>query len=266
VDNLDNPVVCQTQFGGFADVAQLENRLNPTHPSYGTRLLGSYPWTVAQTFRQWVDFCSVLDAQNGDYVVQITTNRPESLSPVTEIPVFAQSGGNRFAIRVGRTTGTGFNRAASSSGLSIFAAGRLGIYTNAAGAQTQFYLARVPSSAKGKELTLRFFDTGDAPQAGSLTILGPNGQPMTGCVYQGPAVLTPALVNTQCTADGLSNARGFNGQWMTMRVRLPANYSCNDADPASCWFRVRFAYPGVVPTDTTSWSASLGGDPVRLVE
>jgi hypothetical protein len=268
-NSLDNPVVCQQQFGSFNDPGGLQARLDPTNAAYTTRLLAGRPWTVANTFRKWVDYCSVANPVSGDYVVQIVTNRPASADPASVSPAsftYDQSGGNRFSIRVGRGNGVGFNRSASADGISIFAAGRLGIYTNATAAQTQFYLARVPSSARGKELTLRFYDTGDSPTEGELTIIGPSGTPMTGCVYQGPAVNNPDRLASECTADGLLSSEGFNGAWMTMRVRLPNNYSCNDGDAASCWFRVRFAYPSQVPNDTTSWSASLGGDPVRLIE
>jgi len=38
-------------------------------------------------------------------------------------------------------------------------------------------------------------------------------------------------------------------------------------DPTACWFKLQYAYGTKnQPSDTTSWTASLEGDPVRLVE
>jgi hypothetical protein len=288
-NNTDNPVVCQTQFGAFQSPpppnppttnprtqnepwrennpsawntanSAIFRRLDPANARYNDRLLGSYTWTLAQTFRRWVSPCpAIANAEQGRYVVQILTNRRESINPLGEAPTSSDvRGGNRFSIRVARD-GT------NASGLSVFAAGRLGIYTNAGGANTSFYLARVPSSNAGKELVLRFYDTGDSTRAGSLQILGPNGT-ITGCSYEGPSAAETAAIAGSCTATGLLASNGFNGRWMTLRYRLPSNYSCADNVASSCWFRVLFSYPDGVPSDTTSWSASLGGDPVRLIE
>ena len=59
----------------------------------------------------------------------------------------------------------------------------------------------------------------------------------------------------------------YNGQWVTFEVPIPADYDCDDTDPLGCWTRLRFAYPvGTNVTDTTTWSAFMVGDPVRLIE
>jgi hypothetical protein len=37
--------------------------------------------------------------------------------------------------------------------------------------------------------------------------------------------------------------------------------------PTGCWVRLQYAYgSGNQPSDTTSWTAGIEGDPVRLVE
>jgi hypothetical protein len=49
-------------------------------------------------------------------------------------------------------------------------------------------------------------------------------------------------------------------------VPVPAAFTCEDLDPQKCWVRLRYTYgAGNQPSDTTSWQASLEGDPVRLV-
>jgi hypothetical protein len=49
-----------------------------------------------------------------------------------------------------------------------------------------------------------------------------------------------------------------------MGIPIPYDYSCNYADPLGCWLRVNFAFPAAVQ-DTTTWTAQLAGDPVRLI-
>ncbi|MGE0819923.1 MAG: hypothetical protein AB7O74_14805 [Candidatus Nanopelagicales bacterium] len=63
---------------------------------------------------------------------------------------------------------------------------------------------------------------------------------------------------------------GYQGKVKQIDVRIPSDYACADTNPAGCWFIVSYAYgttgsPGGV-SDTTTWTASLEGDPVRLVK
>ena len=54
---------------------------------------------------------------------------------------------------------------------------------------------------------------------------------------------------------------------MTYRVPIPANYTCNYQDPTGCWTRVNFSFPTLTSVqDTTTWTAQIQGDPVRLIE
>ena len=48
---------------------------------------------------------------------------------------------------------------------------------------------------------------------------------------------------------------------MTIRIDVPADYTC----AADCWWNVYYNYPGKT-TDTTTWSAHIEGNPVRLGE
>ena len=52
-----------------------------------------------------------------------------------------------------------------------------------------------------------------------------------------------------------------------LQVPIPDDYTCNDTDPLGCWTRLRFTYPaGTTVSDTTTWSAFMLGDPVRLIQ
>ena len=47
---------------------------------------------------------------------------------------------------------------------------------------------------------------------------------------------------------------------------VPSTYTCNDLDPTACSFQLGYNYGlGNQPSNATSWTAGLEGDPVRLV-
>jgi len=49
-------------------------------------------------------------------------------------------------------------------------------------------------------------------------------------------------------------------------VPIPDDYDCNYASSSGCWVKVQLSFTGgATPTDTTTWTASIDGDPVRLV-
>ena len=57
----------------------------------------------------------------------------------------------------------------------------------------------------------------------------------------------------------------YNGQIEQIVMPIPNDYNCNPATLGGCWFSIEFDLPGTL-TDTTTWTANIGGDPVRLVE
>jgi hypothetical protein len=255
-DPTDNPVVCQTEFPGFkGDVA---GALKATSRQAGA------PALFVQYFRQWYTLCTVNNPQVGTYFLQIETN--------TKIDGSAApfgGGANRYALRaaMGGSTQTG--------NVQIYGNGRIGIYANSPAANTTFYLARVLPGAKGRTLVMNFFDVGDAAQAGAITVLPPTdanvGGAFAGCTYTpppgnstGPPWGTQTSTLSGCRIDNVSSA-SFNGQWVQFRIPIPDTYSCNYNDPFGCWIRVNFAFPAAVQ-DTTTWSAQLTGDPVRLIQ
>ena len=70
-----------------------------------------------------------------------------------------------------------------------------------------------------------------------------------------------------CSLSNVSSGAGYNGKLVQVTVPIPAGYSCTISDPQGCWIRLRFTYPaGTTVNDTTTWSAKLEGDPVRLIE
>jgi len=218
--------------------------------------------TVTEYFRKWVSVCTITSAQRGDYVLRMWTNEG--------------SGHNRGSIRV-RKDGT-----LSSPDVSLAARGRMSIYANASGADTVFYLARVLPGAAGRSLAVRFFDTGDATLPGTVTILPPvdataEGRgalaSFSGCTYTPPPGSShgPPWGAAVATAGGCSVSDvaydPWNGQWVEWFVPIPSGYDCAYGSATGCWVRIRFQYQsGATVSDTTTWTASIDGNPVRLVE
>jgi Flp pilus assembly protein TadG len=224
-------------------------------------LVGPNPYAdLQEEFRRWVDVCKVTVSTPGTYWIQVRTNVAIGNPTGPGNPNLAGGGHNRYAIRAAMVDGAG--QPVSTAGIKIEAAQAMGIYANAPAGTTQFYLARVPSGSGGHTLVLSFFDISDASQPGSLSIVAPPDAHTTfrSCVGSGPQTATLPT----CTVSANSS---FNGRWETVRVPIPDGYACDDLDPAGCWVRINYAYGnGAKVQDTTTWTASLEGDPVRLVQ
>jgi len=228
-----------------------------TYPGYSGTLFNvlnkgdaKYNGVIVDGFRRWTTLCTIANPGVGDYLIQVKSN----LGGATD----NANAGNRFAIRA---FGSGSN---DKESLSIFGREKMGIYSNKPGATTEFHLARVPTVARGQILKVRLFDVGDSSTSGTIKIIYPPdavGGPFTGCVGSGPK--TGSLTDCSFTVSTAS----FNGKWQSVSVPIPANYSCTDADNTKCWVRLQYVYgSGSAPTDVTAWTASIEGDPVRLVE
>jgi hypothetical protein len=273
-DPTNNPAVCQSEFPGVYPETS-NNQPNGTISSSNLATLlessANYPGTSPampfnQFFRQWVTICSIPNPTAGTYYLQVetATNIDGTAAP-------NGGGANRYALKVG--VGSNYS---SSNGIRLYAWQTMGIYANATGADTRFYLTRVPSSEAGHILVVEFFDVGDASQNGTISVLPPPDSNVAGgkfssCTYTappgnstGPPWGTLTATSSGC-AIAVSNA-GFNAQWVTAEVPIPANYTCTDGSPTGCWTRLEYSYgTGTTVNDTTTWQAYILGDPVRLV-
>jgi Flp pilus assembly protein TadG len=247
---------CRTDFPGYAitDLAAAYAAEPATGPIH--------TW-----FRKWVNICTINGAKKGSYMVQVRTNMKADGTPAPE-----GGGHNRFAMRAG------INDSYSSNQVSIYGQGAMAIYANAPGASTSFYLARVLPGSAGRHLTLTFFDTGDAGSPGTLQVLPPAdsnvGATFSGCQYTpppgnsiGPPYGTMTDTNADCSVSGVSTAAGWNGQIIQWDVPIPVNYTCSFNVQTGCWLSLKFTFPsGTSVNDTTTWAATLDGNPVRIVE
>ncbi len=246
-------------YDGDGDVDTLWNR-------YQAEIAPSSTLTplVSQYFRNWVPLCTVTNAAVGEYVIQMQTNRHLDGSSNGE-----GAGHNRFSLRVAQ------DGSLSSPDVRMYAVGKLPMYANATGADTRFHLARVLPGSANRNLRLVFFDVGDASDVGTLTVIPPTDSNYTSfpnCTYtaptgntSGPPFGTPAATGGGCSVGGVSSA-SWNRQVIEWVIPIPSDYTCNYNDPAGCWIKMKFQYAATTRvSDTTTWSATLDGNPVRII-
>jgi Flp pilus assembly protein TadG len=236
---------------------------------------GTYNDDLARRFRRWVRVCQFNVQQAGDYEIQVRTDVPPNAADPT-LPIdmatakmMVGAGHNRFAIRAAYVNGATFS---SNAGVSVFAAANMAMYTNGSGTNTQFYLARVLPSAAGETLQVKFYDIGDAGGTGTLTIQPPpdsNTTAFSNCQPEnsGGSPLYGNVNGGTLTNCGFTTSGAFNATWTIVDVPIPQNYTCDTSNAANCWVRVNYNYgAGNQVQDTTTWTASIIGDPVRLVK
>jgi len=286
-----NPLVaapisgCSAQYKGFSTVpttAQLQQYRTAGDPTSGTNPY--YLPDLAQVYHQWVTLCTITNPVKGDYYLQVRTNvaLPTALSSSSTAliacatcsiapssAVTSQTGDDTGVIG-GGSNGFGI-RVSSFDGSAVSVAGyeRMPIYMNSTNASASFNLIRVLPGAAGKFIKFQFYDAADgAAQPGSVTVQRPTDATGTiasttyiqGC--RGTGVVTGSLANCSATVQASTN----NGQIQTMSVPVPADYSCSYNDVGGCWFRVTVNFPGSTVHDVTTWTATLDGDPVRIVQ
>lgn len=234
------------------------NGQSDLNPPYGT-------WTFASVFRRWATLCVIPpgSVSAGEYIVQVRTNA-SSLDPAQYDSSVNAGGHNRLSLRAG--FGPLGLADLNGANVTINARTKLPIYANATGADTSFHLARIMPADAGRTLRVTLFDMGDAASAGTLRILAPteSGAGFADCSFtrdDGGAL----NVSSNCRLNNVSSAKGFNGRIVEVDIPIPDDYDCDDDLPTGCWTKVLADFPGGVQ-DTTTWSASILGSPVRLVE
>jgi hypothetical protein len=219
---------------------------------------------LAQYFRQWDTLCpSVINAKaNSYYFINVRTNLATNGQPLQ-----TGDGANRFALRACSNT------TCPTANAAIYGNGSMGVYANVGGGvSTSFYLARLLPGDAGLTLSVDLFDIGDGGSSGTLTIVPPpdgkNGTKtltLPGCtvqVGQGGSFI-PTNGSTPCSITGVTSG-SYNGKWVEIDVPIPTGYTCTVTTATNCWFKINYQFTGTID-DSTSWTASLGGDPVRIV-
>ena len=126
-------------------------------------------------------------------------------------------------------------------------------------------MVRVIPAAASKTLNIGFFDVGDAANAGTVQVLPPLDSNLGGSLASctGAGVVTGSISN--CKLTNVSSGSGYQGQYENLKIPIPSTYACTYPQAGGCWWRLVVNFPGGV-TDTTTWTASVDGDPIRLIK
>ncbi len=202
----------------------------------------------------WEPLCTIPINESGIYPLRVMVSDPGSLD---------QRGLNRWSLR-----------AFTSSGPEprVYGLGDMAIYANVDGTtgDTEFYLTEVVEIHAGKTLVIELFDPGDAKGNHSVEIIDPNsGNPpcewkanQNGGSGKSEGSESSCIIATSKSGGGAK----FNNWTLTIWIELPADYTCaGGGGTPNCWWKVRYNYPGET-SDTTTWSAYIEGNPLRLVE
>lgn len=249
-------LICSRQFDGAK--GSIKNLLSKS---------GDGTYDFKNVFHKWAPLCSVPVATYGpgDYEIKVNTDSD-------------QTGLNMFSLRSAITSG-GLVSTSDTSSISLFSDERMEMIVNTSQAKTTFYLARVPSSSRGRTVDIQFFDVGDAKNPLKITILPPedatkDGAPLDSfddCERIRPTedykIDAPNCQIPNVMASGYNGEPGYNGRIASIHIPIPDGYTCTDADPTKCWIRVLIDYGSAITTqDVTSWKVSMAGKHLRLTQ
>ncbi len=138
----------------------------------------------------------------------------------------------------------------------------MAIYANVDGTagDTEFFLAEVAQVHAGRTLVIELWDPGDAQGNHSVSILDPdlNVPPCDWSATNGDTG-SPAVCDIPTSKPG--GGGRFTNHLVTIRIAIPPDYTC----AATCWWKIHYNYPDVT-NDTTTWSARIEGNPIRIVK
>ena len=249
----DNPAMTASQCGGTA---------GNQNPGAGHWALAS--GDAAATFKNnWVTLCTISNPIPGAvYVLRVKSDH--SVDGTAE-----GSGMNRYALQV---------LSADGSDASVAPVGDAVVYNNVGTGTLTLDLANLGPDAAGHTLDVDVWDPGDVggSTTGRLTVQPPSGDatcswastygkgyasPPDGGNHVGgwPSQPTHVAGNlSPCTVEtSTAGTMHFNGQWVHIRVPVPADYTCDPATPPTCQWSLRYDASSTGGTDNTTWSARL---------
>lgn len=205
----------------------------------------------------------------GSYRVNVVTSTNSEAHATNSFGVRARAGGS-FAQCSSDATAANY----SATCPQVYGIEHLSIDARVASSQANFYLASVDQSYAGQELVIDLYDPGEGGQ--SIEVLDPNGNPVH---FAWRTIDTmPQTAGADAMAgdddaldvsgaisppDYTRNAGTFNDRKVRITVRMPDDYA--NEFGARTWWKLRYAFGSLKVRDRTTWSVSVGGDPVRLV-
>lgn len=235
----------------------------------------------------WWTIHDIPNATPGTYYLQV-----QSVAP-TNVATSSQQGTNQFALRA--IGNGGFSRCSSATStattsspynpncLQVYGTEHMGVFANFSGTQPSFFLADLGPEHSGKILEITMWDMGEGTQ--ELRILNPllqrasfrwsvlcadaseppcnpgEATPTGGWSGTTTNLNTSGTNHPQPRGHRLSSSR-YNDRLMRIEIQLPDDIAA--AYGGQTWWRVQYLV-GETPSDRTTWSVIVRGDPVRLV-
>lgn len=159
---------------------------------------------------------------------------------------------------------------------NVFAEERLGVYARNSSSTALFYLASVDKQYAGHELVVDLFDPGEG--GSTIKLVMPDGTYAPFTYTYADCSVDASLPNcpdtpTSTSALDVSGQPGpmpnrlnggiYNERLVELRTTIPADYL---QSPGSTWWKLEYTYSSGRIGDRTTWSVSVPGDPVRLVD
>ena len=234
---------------------------------------------------RWVTLHTLVNPDAGQYYVQVQN----------EVGVTGQQGTNQFSLRVDEngTFSPCTSDPSTASSQSPFRSNcpgvhgleNMGAFANFSGSQPSFFLAELGAEHNNKTMEITLWDMGEGTER--LRILDPLGNRAT---FRYTVLCNDGTEPSGGTCPGETNPTGgrsgttnnlntsgsnhpqpgphrlsssrYNDRLMRLEIDLPADIE--DAYGGNTWWRVQYQTGGS-PSDRTTWSVIVRGDPVRLV-
>lgn len=219
---------------------------------------------------QWVRLATWTNPAAGQYYLRVRTEAGQLNSRAV----------NGFGLRV--FTGSTFASCTTIAGAADYSAScpqvygvyDISVYANGPNTTSDFYLAQVDPVHAGKTMRITLFDAGEGSD--SLRVIDPNGNPAsfrwsTACNPPTPPAGACSGSGTSLSVagtgpqpyPGLVSTSRYNDRSLVLDIPLPANYATLYGTKR--WWKIRYQ-AGTNPTDRTTWSVNVVGNPVHLVE
>jgi hypothetical protein len=218
-----------------------DNSTQVCSAAWGT-YTGNPPSSASRTsggFNTWKNVCSsaISNPIPGIYVLQL--------------PAPLYEGSSKFALR-----------ATTSSGAApkLYGLLDMSIHVNQGAGAPRPWLAEVRPEHAGKTLQVDIFDIGESNTM-TLEIWDNNGT-VAGCSWTATNGESQSSVSS-CVID--VGGRRLDSQWLNLSIPIPDDYTCDVNSTYDCWWRVNITGMSS-PTDRTTWTGKITGDPVRLIE
>lgn len=222
-----------------------EDNLTPAGCSVGTNSLTINSESNSGTYEnRWAGLCRINNPVEGIYVLRVS-NGGSTIG-----------GNNSYAVLLNADN---FDYAEPPR---VYSLNEMSIFTNDDDGQAIVYLAEVDPIHANKTLELTFYDPGEGSGNAWMTVLPPPGVSGYSCSWVATDVhggSNPTSGNSCAIQTTVSGSAQYNGEWITMQIDLPSDYTCS----TDCFWKMDLDLN--VAHDRTTWRARVIGNPVALV-